>query len=39
VRSLGILMKGQWTKSRRLIASKWAHRSNLKRTQTRQEHN
>ena len=39
VRSLGILMKGQWTRSRRLIAGKWAHRSNLKRTQTRQEHN
>ena len=39
VRSLGILMKGQWTKSRRLIGSKWAPRSNLKRTQTHQEHN
>jgi hypothetical protein len=39
VRSLGILMKDQWTKSLRLIASKWASRSNLKRTQTRQEHN
>jgi len=33
----GILTKAQWTKSRRLIASKWVPRSNLKRTQTRPE--
>jgi hypothetical protein len=39
VRRLGILTKDQWTKSRRLIASKWVPRSNLKQTQTRQEHN
>jgi hypothetical protein len=39
VRSLGILTKDQWTKSRRLIASKWVPRSNLKQTQTRPEHN
>jgi len=39
VRSLGILTKGQWSKSRRLIASKWVPRSNLKRTQTRPENN
>ena len=37
VQHLGILMKGQWTKSSRLIASKWVPRSNLKRTQTRPE--
>jgi hypothetical protein len=39
VRSLGILTKDQWSKSRRLIASKWVPRSNVKETQTRQEHN
>jgi hypothetical protein len=39
VRRLGILMKEQWTKSRRLIASKWVPRSHLKRTQTRPENN
>jgi hypothetical protein len=39
VRRLGILTRDQWTKSRRLIASKWVPRSNLKQTQTRQEHN
>ena len=37
VHRLGLLTKGQWTKSRRLIASKWVPRSNLKRTQTRPE--
>jgi hypothetical protein len=35
VRGLGILMKGQWAKSRRLTANKWAPRSDLKQTQTR----
>jgi hypothetical protein len=33
VHRLGILTKGQWTKSRRLIASKWVPRSDLKQTQ------
>jgi hypothetical protein len=36
---LGILAKGQWSKARRLIASKWAPRSNLKQRQTRPENN
>jgi len=31
---LGILTKGQWAKSRRLIASKWVPRADLKQTQT-----
>jgi hypothetical protein len=35
VRSLGILTKDQWSKSRRLIASKWVSRPDLKQTQTR----
>jgi hypothetical protein len=39
VHRLGILTKGQWTKSRRLIAIKWVPRSNLKQTQTRPENN
>ena len=39
VHRLGILTKGQWTKSRRLIASKWVPRSDLKQTQTRPENN
>jgi hypothetical protein len=39
VSRLGILAKGQWRKSRRLIASKWAPRSNLKQRQTRPENN
>ena len=33
VHRLGILTKGQWTKSRRLIASTWVPRSDLKQTQ------
>lgn len=33
VHHLGILTKGQWNKSRRLIASKWEPRSDLKQTQ------
>ena len=32
---LGILTKGQWTKSRRMIASKWAPRSDLKQMKIR----
>ena len=39
VRQLGILTKEKWTKSRRLTASKWAPRSDLKQTQTRPENN
>jgi hypothetical protein len=39
VHRLGILAKGQWTKSRRLIANKWVPRSNLKQMQTRPENN
>jgi hypothetical protein len=39
VHRLGILTKDQWTKSRRLIASKWVPRSNVKQTQTRPENN
>ncbi len=39
VRRLGILTRDQWTKSRRLIASKWVPRSDLKQTQARPEHN
>jgi hypothetical protein len=39
VRSLGSLTKGQWTKSRRLIASKWVPRSSVKQTQTRPGNN
>ena len=39
VHRLGILTKGQWTKSRSLIASKWVPRSGLKQTQTRPENN
>jgi len=39
VRRLGILTKGQWIKARRLIASKWVPRSDLKQTQTRPENN
>ena len=35
VHRLGILTKAQWTKSRRLIASKWVPRLDLKQTQTR----
>ena len=38
-RRIGNSMKGQWSKSRSLIASKWGPQSNLKQTQTRQEHN
>jgi hypothetical protein len=34
VHRLGILTKGQWTKSRRLIASTWVPRSDLKQTRT-----
>ena len=34
VQRLGILTKGQWTKSRRLIASAWVPRSDLKQTRT-----
>jgi hypothetical protein len=39
VHRLGTLTKGRWTKSRRLIASKWVPRSDLKQTQTRPENN
>jgi hypothetical protein len=39
VQRLGFLTKGQWTKSRRLIASKWVLRSDLKQTRTRPENN
>jgi hypothetical protein len=39
VERLGILTKGQWTKSRRLITSQWVPRSDLKQTQTRPENN
>jgi hypothetical protein len=39
VHRLGILTKGQWTKSRRLLASKLVPRSDLKQTQTRPESN
>jgi hypothetical protein len=39
VHRLGILTKGQWTKSRRWIASKWVSRSDAKQTQTRPENN
>jgi hypothetical protein len=35
VHRLGILTKDQWTKSHRLIASKWALRSDLKQTKSR----
>jgi hypothetical protein len=35
VQRLGILTKDQWNKSRRLIASKWEPRSNVKQAQTR----
>ena len=35
VHRLGILTKNQYTKYRTSIASKWAHRSDLKQTQTR----
>ena len=35
VNRLGILAKGQWTKSRRMIASKWAPRSDLKQMKIR----
>lgn len=37
VHRIGILTKGQWTKSRRLIAGKWIPRSDLRQTQTRPE--
>jgi hypothetical protein len=36
---LAILTKGQWTKSRHLIASKWVPRSDSQQTQTRPENN
>jgi hypothetical protein len=39
VRRLAILTKGQWTKPRHLITSKWEPRSDLQQTQTRQENN
>ena len=39
VHRLGILTKSQWTNSRRLIASKWVRRSDLKQTQARPENN
>ena len=39
VHCLGILNKGQWTKSRRLMASKWLPRSESKQTQTPPENN
>ena len=39
VHCLGILTKGQWTKSRRLMASRWLPRSESKQTQTPPENN
>jgi hypothetical protein len=39
VHRLGILTKGHWTKSRRLTASKWVPRSDLKQTQAPPENN
>jgi hypothetical protein len=39
VHRLGILTKGQWAKSRRLIAGKWVPWSDVKQTQTRPENN
>ena len=39
VHRLGILTKGQWIKSQRLIASKWVPRSDLKQTRIRPENN
>jgi hypothetical protein len=39
VHRLGILTKNQWTKSRRLITSRWVPRLDLKRTQPRPENN
>jgi hypothetical protein len=39
VHGLGILTDGQWAKSRRLIASKWVSRSDLKQSQPRPESN
>ena len=39
VHRLAILRKDQWTKSRRLSASKWEPRSDLQQRQTRQEKN
>jgi hypothetical protein len=39
VHRLGILTKGQWTKSRSLIASKWVPQSDLKQTRTRPANN
>jgi hypothetical protein len=39
VHRLAISRKGQWTKSRRLSASKWEPRSDLQQRQTRQENN
>ena len=39
VHRLGILTKDQYTKYRSSIASKWAHRSDLKQTQTRPQNN
>jgi hypothetical protein len=39
VHHFGILTKNQWTKSRRLIASRWVPRLDLKRTQPRPENN
>ena len=39
VHGLGLLTKDQWIKSHRLIASKWALRSNLKQSKIRPENN
>ncbi len=39
VHRLGILTKGQWTKCRRLMPSKWVPRSDSKQTQTPPENN
>src|SRR5882762_10383975 len=39
VHRLGILTKGQWTKSRHLMAGKWVPRSDSKQTQTPPENN
>ena len=39
VQRLAIWTRGQWTKSRHLIASKWVPRSDSQQTQTRPENN
>ena len=39
VRGLGVLMKDQWSNSRRLISNRWVPRSNAKQTRTRPGNN